>query len=593
MRVIRASKRSALCESISIYLLVQICTNLTKGNVYVVSYMISLNSHDLPDNAKLSFSEVQSRDFALPRWATKVHAYERNIVHPETSQWKPYKLKHFKTAPYARASLVSGSGSPTLSCLFIFQGECLPKVGTFPLYVPCMDYDPPSASQCVSVQLTCPVFPALFTQLGRLIGSLPQELVSEIFIWVCDDGPSTSLGFIYTTMQALHLSHVSRFWRDVALRTPRLWTNLQIIVRKANLEPALELVKLWVPRSMSRPMSIGVTFKDNHGEYLLFPQDTLTLFRAITKAAALLKETRNRSTLAKAYFETHIRSGSYGVVPVLEERYQWYSGVSDPPNPTEILNLPLTVLGAWQTVDEFGSDFHGRLRNSLTKIDLRDTNGITCVSNSELLVILAEFPLLRHLSANINLGDSPPNEIVIANNLISFDLSWLYITDIGPLLDELVAPNLQELQLSGEIAAGGPWNHLLDFFDRSKPPIRQLSLRELDGGPSRLSDCLAMLTHLETLWLEFCILDTSFPILLSRKFLSDRGRPAVLKTLGIVTCENITGNQLLHIFKDIQFISCLKELYVFDCPGFTEPQCNELHRLFSGTNVEVRTLVSP
>ena len=424
-------------------------------------------------------------------------------------------------------------------------------------------------------------------QLSQLIRSLPHELISEIFIWVCDVEQDPSTGLMQTTIQAMRLSHVSRFWRTIALGTPRLWTKLQVVVKRANIEPALELIKLWVPRSMSRPITICVSFKSNQGKYLLYPEDTLTLFQAITKAAALLKNIHDNRTLKEAYFESHIKAGSYGVVPTLEERYHWFSGVPRPPTPEERPSLPLTVLGDWQTVDEFGSDFHSRLRNSLTRLDLQDTNGITCVSNTELLIILGEFPFLRHLSAYVNLGDLPPSEAVVAQHLENLELSWLYITDVGPLLDQLVAPNLTELQLSGEIPAGGQWPHLLEFFRRSKPPIKQLCLRELDGRTSQLSECLSLLPNLQILWLEFCVLDDPLVFTHSHRPTLDN-----LQTLGLVSCENMSGDSLIQVFRDIGPTS-LKELYILECPDVSEANCETLQRMFKGREVMVSTLASP
>lgn len=425
--------------------------------------------------------------------------------------------------------------------------------------------------------------------------ALPREIISEIFVKACYVENAADSTYEMTTLAPLRLSQVSKFWREVATSTPRLWTHLHVVARRADINSALQLIKQWVPRCKHRPLKIDVEFKNKIGPFMLYPEDSLNLFRVVTKAAALLRRDMGYE-LDNAYFETHVKAGSSGVVPLVEERYLWYYGVNEAPSRKDIPSIPLLVRGVRRSVDEFGFGHYDSLSNSLTRLELQDTNGTTCLSTTELLTILAEFPQLRYISALVDHGDTtPPLNQVIAANLTTFKLSWEYTTDPGILFEALHAPKIEEMELSGDIAAGGEWNHLLHFIENRRPPIRTLALEDFDATASvtRLADCLAMCDTLESLWLEDCIVDDEFIANIGRR--SPKAEDSVLSRLrifGIVSSEDITGDCLVQTLRNAD-TEKLKEIFVFDCNGVLQEHCDAIVEQYKGTAAVDTIIVTP
>lgn len=482
---------------------------------------------------------------------------------------------------------------------------------------------------------------------SRVFEMLPKEIMSEILLDACrvDNATPQDHTAETSTIAPLRLSHVSRLWRTIALASPALWSHLQLIVSKDRLNSALELVKLWVPRSLLRPLIISVAFNIRETALDLYEQDSLSLFRVIIKTAELL-----RNDVAKragnTLMESQVQAGSSGTTPVLEERYVWYygvgeDGVSDPllarakPDPDSIRHFPMQVRGVRHAVDEFSIAYHAPLRDTLTRLELRDTNGVTCLSPSELVEIISFFPLLEWLEAYLVHGglenDEQMLEPVYAPAMRKFKLGWAFFTNSATTLDALNLPNLTHLELSGDLIRGpAPWAHLFNFIVRSRPPIRTFALEHFDAtaSASRLADCLTLLPTLSSLWLENCVMDDDFILSLARRRVipemhipienrlrlspsTDTPYSGVLSNLipdnvlsrlrifGIVGSDDISGDALIRAFNlaldssSESSPSTLKEIFIFDCIGVLQQHCDAIVSIFEGkANVET-ILVTP
>ncbi|KAJ7726503.1 hypothetical protein B0H16DRAFT_1894741 [Mycena metata] len=91
------------------------------------------------------------------------------------------------------------------------------------------------------------------------VHKLPAELLAEIFRYKCSSdwyGPYGSP--IYSEAKKVQaLTHVCVYWRQVAINTPRLWTNtLSIELEKTPTDAYAARLKEWVDRSA--PLPIGV-----------------------------------------------------------------------------------------------------------------------------------------------------------------------------------------------------------------------------------------------------------------------------------------------------------------------------------------------
>ncbi|KAJ7481190.1 hypothetical protein B0H11DRAFT_1235787 [Mycena galericulata] len=87
---------------------------------------------------------------------------------------------------------------------------------------------------------------------------LPMEILSEIFsISIVPIRPDGVLSDNHDV--SLYLSHVCRYWRQVALGTPRLWTQLYIPILECPTAAYIDGIKTWLGRSMQLPLSIKIS----------------------------------------------------------------------------------------------------------------------------------------------------------------------------------------------------------------------------------------------------------------------------------------------------------------------------------------------
>ncbi|KAJ7149634.1 hypothetical protein C8R46DRAFT_1125655 [Mycena filopes] len=82
--------------------------------------------------------------------------------------------------------------------------------------------------------------------------TLPNEVVSEIFLQTLDKSPS--LG---GRASPIYLGHICQRWRDIALSTPSLWSTMDIAMR--HYKAYLRLLDAWLTRSRDCPLSITLT----------------------------------------------------------------------------------------------------------------------------------------------------------------------------------------------------------------------------------------------------------------------------------------------------------------------------------------------
>lgn len=92
------------------------------------------------------------------------------------------------------------------------------------------------------------------------VSSLPNEVLTKIFISGCDSLPHTRVGFEMTVSQVTH------HWREIALGSSTLWARIHRCKRQRTLEPIAEYLK----RSRQIPIhllnEIGFDDRDSWGE---------------------------------------------------------------------------------------------------------------------------------------------------------------------------------------------------------------------------------------------------------------------------------------------------------------------------------------
>ncbi|KAJ7176183.1 hypothetical protein C8R43DRAFT_975140 [Mycena crocata] len=85
--------------------------------------------------------------------------------------------------------------------------------------------------------------------------TLPSEIISEVFLEALDpDKASPSCA-----ESPLFLGHICQQWRQIAVSTPRLWTQLSLeIVDPMVRDNQLQILDLWLTRSRDCPISISI-----------------------------------------------------------------------------------------------------------------------------------------------------------------------------------------------------------------------------------------------------------------------------------------------------------------------------------------------
>ncbi|KAJ7659164.1 hypothetical protein DFH06DRAFT_437322 [Mycena polygramma] len=87
--------------------------------------------------------------------------------------------------------------------------------------------------------------------------TLPNEIISEIFLHTVE--PTRAGGVPSSTDGPLLVAQICRRWRDIALSTPRLWSNISLDLENIPAyEGQLHLLETWLRRSGDCPLFISI-----------------------------------------------------------------------------------------------------------------------------------------------------------------------------------------------------------------------------------------------------------------------------------------------------------------------------------------------
>ncbi|KAL1719594.1 hypothetical protein EV715DRAFT_198678 [Schizophyllum commune] len=100
------------------------------------------------------------------------------------------------------------------------------------------------------------------------ITRVPSDVVLEIFDACCIlnnavDDYSSYLGAPSIHAAILYVAAVCRDWRNLAIQTPSLWTNIHINFWPGNLSNATALLRILLSRSAELPLSLSMRSSDN------------------------------------------------------------------------------------------------------------------------------------------------------------------------------------------------------------------------------------------------------------------------------------------------------------------------------------------
>ncbi|THV00106.1 hypothetical protein K435DRAFT_775773 [Dendrothele bispora CBS 962.96] len=106
------------------------------------------------------------------------------------------------------------------------------------------------------------------TPLCDHVSQIPSEILSEIFLSSIDDPMDDPRDVEHTIYRPLIISHISRYCRDVALSTPRLWSRLFLPISSSisyhghNIQAQTEIAEAWLARSASCPLQLHISWAE-------------------------------------------------------------------------------------------------------------------------------------------------------------------------------------------------------------------------------------------------------------------------------------------------------------------------------------------
>ncbi|KAF7336785.1 hypothetical protein MVEN_02113900 [Mycena venus] len=318
--------------------------------------------------------------------------------------------------------------------------------------------------------------------------AFPPEVLGEIFVHCL---PRDTL-FIKTSLKdcPLLLTQISSTWRSVALATPALWTSIEVKLSVNSCLPNLALIKTWIARSGSCPLSFYIEEsiqKDYYEEGMITSAAILQLY------APHYHRWRN---IRLQYQDWRIDTGFLKLPR------------DTPPQSLESLHLARDF---WQPAE------YDQLSLMLSAPRLRNC---TWVSNTDLGTFHAPFPQLTTLYlerpliaedfmhilsegariescqffvlASAGSNFTRPSYPVLSHNLRSLDLT----ADLfGPLFNQLELPCLTHISLRRFDIVPHPapvWPHqeFMSLLTRSKCSLEQISLSDMDISPDQMIDCI-------------------------------------------------------------------------------------------------------
>ena len=284
------------------------------------------------------------------------------------------------------------------------------------------------------------------------IRRLPPELLGEIFCY-CLPHDYDKNGAHKAVMLP---SHVCSHWRDVALSTPTLWTNIVLrVTNPGTVESRVALVTSWFSRSGGSPLSFTLEGRESVQPILAFllrycnrwqhislciPSETLQCLEATRGNLKRLETMRICSVHGHRYSVEHI--------------------VNSAPRLRKVsLNCQFignNLSGSWA---------------QLTELD----TGYFSYAAKDCLSLLQSMGNLQKLSIYIGGGVvEGHHHLVLSHPLVS-----LHARGQRMLFDHITLPNLRDLNV-GEIDSKLPQFQLISFLERSSPPLQSFSFRFLE-----------------------------------------------------------------------------------------------------------------
>lgn len=378
---------------------------------------------------------------------------------------------------------------------------------------------------------------------------LPPELIAEIFLQCSNEVEMRSI-----------ICQVCRAWRQVAISTPRLWSDITIFLEEKRLGDQMSLLRTWCERSGALPLTIALHGSSARPTFEHNPVITLIPY---------VRRIRNLHFSVNGLHLLTFCALPDGSLQSLETLH--LAGFRNTRIPS-----PATAITVFQSAP--------RLREvcffsiNLDPYILRLPSQLTLLHSDRILTPLQFLTTLRTCSyledVSACLGppsptDILPNDITSLPCLLSLGLTIEEEYSGDTFFDHVTLPMLDRLKLTYKVTVE-PWpqSSFLSLVSRSSFNLRALTLEWAEMSETQLLECLRKLPSLVELHIEF----ESFPC------------DTILDALRFVTDADQNLLPRLEHFKldvsygdfDESFVSMVESrwwLSTKDAPGVTRLRC--------------------
>lgn len=338
---------------------------------------------------------------------------------------------------------------------------------------------------------------------GTLVGCyfpLPDEVMRSIFLAFLERD-EVGCSDPFSISSPIRLSWVCRYWRDLCLSSPELWSGVNLNIQNFSSQSSdLNLLDLWIERSNPFPLSVKLTCANNDPKQtpmLILPQNDsyLQAMAALTNRLLACRgrwRALNLAVLDVSFIDPLLRALSQPLsTPCLEHitistqylgifgEIRTYSFASAVQLRTLNLLSPLIVPEGPAILENLAeldlrycSSIHGCLSwlHRAPNLEILKVRFFTAEAQQLASDRICRLPRLRQLEVAAYSTDSDP----------------------GPFLDLLDLPALDDLYVDiNELIAAPNWQYVLDLIIRSRPPIRSLVLLGTPMTDATLRECIS------------------------------------------------------------------------------------------------------
>ena len=340
-----------------------------------------------------------------------------------------------------------------------------------------------------------------------LMDKLPCEVLTDIFLkTITVDYDRGVRLFNEFNLRPLRVSHVCRRWREIAISYRYLWSYFCMSVQSRPAD-ILATFDLFQERSSGAPLYFDIHFSFIDLDFVTKPGKDA--FNSVEYVILALAQQQHRWVEARLYWENGTERKRITELflaknmPMLRTLYLWtletttiYIDTHKCPK-LERIDVSGGIVLWTGGEPETSQLLQCTLSGSLTFFDIRSirTTARSCLDFLQIAPFLEKLRItFRSYNANHRSdGPAAPASPVVHPKLRCLQL----VSGLGLLLGQIVLPSLTALDLEGSMKDVT----LINFFQRSTPPLTFLRIDCYDNSENTIIDVLRLLPTLREFYL--------------------------------------------------------------------------------------------